>query len=427
MSIQASEKAKNLLSKSIDCIVLLTYALLLVIQMHRYFYENSFNIYIFRSSFICYAVLILICAFKIFYHLRKYPLYSLLSSNILLLSLWLCYYKVNYSSHDLLSHWPALITTLLLIVSMMQIPTDYIVKTFFVTIGFLYTIRIFMATFLDIPSVITCIQTGEGLSLGFGNHNFPMVLLFFLVLSWIYISRNRKNRLIDAIIILFITAILALLTRSKTSTLLLVITVIVIVIQSLINCEVLEKFNNFKKTLKKFGSVYALLSPLILVFISIGGAIIFNIYITRHPDAINGINNVTFLSRFSTLSYDFAYNHIWLPFQHIEVPPYELYTHFPFSPITGGGIYMDYSDNVCHYLICYYGFIAFSLIVALYLLTTYNAFKCKDESLLIILGLIATFSIMERSSLLYYANPFLVISLSVIFHNTMSNNQKNLL
>lgn len=411
MKIAITDDQKKILLKSIDIITLLTYALLLIIQMRRYF-SDDFNIYFFKAGFLCYGILALVCCFKIFYYLHDFPLYSLLSSNILILSFWLCSYKARYSIEELISHWPALLTTLLLIISMMQIPANYIVKTFFAAVGSIYIVRVFMSTILDIPSVITCLKTGEGLELGFGNHNFPMVLFFFLVLSWIYISRDRKNRLIDAAIIFILTAILAILTRSKTSTLLLVITISVMIAQSLINCNMLGKFEAFGLIAKRIGGIYALFSPLILILISIGGAIGFNFYMTLHPESITDINNVTFMSRFSTLSYDFAYNHIWLPFQHIDVPPYELYTHFPFSPITGGGIYMDYSDNVCHYLICYYGFIVFIVIMALYLITTYNAFKRKNESLLIILGLISTFSIMERSSLMYFANPFLIILLT---------------
>lgn len=387
----------------IDNIVIILYSLILINQTRK-IYTAEYRNYILLSALSIYFAFIVICIFKVIYYFKFDMLYSITSILLLFSTILLCYYKADLSLLNLLSNWPELLSAVLLTISAYNIDVVRIIKTFLISVGSLFATRTVLALFDT--QYFSSIFSSSQCDLGFGNHNLPMILLLFLSLCWIYLkTKSQPLSLYNVAIVLLLTSIFYYITRSKTSAILLIFLCILLSLRYLYQRFQHPKyFDNIIKILKYL----VVLSPLLIIIITFLCVSVYNYYVTINIDNFRDFHGkYTLLSRFDALSYDFAYNNLKLPFEFVHIPIDEPRSAYSFA--TGGVAIVGYIDNICHYLIIEYGFIAFICTFILFSCITYKTYRHNDITLMIIISVISLLCIMERAPIRFMYNPFLII------------------
>ena len=404
--------------KITNLLCLLAWAFLELLSFVRYFHESTdFDTVFWVTAYIKLAIQILIVIIaiaKIFYYFKSNPGYSCLSIAALIFG-GACYIAKNHDA--LVSGSLSIISvsiTLFLIIAMYGVSLDNICRINLITIGPLYVIRVLLAVTGIFPGQI--IENDDRIcnDLGFGNHNAGIIMFLFLTLSATYVCMKWQMRIRNLLVCLFLVfaVLIYIPTKSRTSTLLIAVVCLTTVFLNLAEywqTGICGKVLNFLASiLKKFFKW----APSLSALVTIAGVNAFNLLCgpTQNVDRAWSFFTNHITTRFAQFAKDCALNNITLPYAF-----YDSDTSQPaFNYIYGSATKTHYNDNLYHHLFINYGliFVVF-FIVILQLLASY-AYRSGHTALLMIIGIISLFNILENHGCLYTFDPFIIMPFTLI-------------
>lgn len=398
-SIIDNSKGRHIISV-LNYIVLFSYATMLMFQFKRYIDAES-NSDLFLATLIIEGVFIAIDLFKIVYYFRFNKFYSIISVVSCGLFTLFYYYKFEGNLSLFLSARPAFLITLIIAISMYQIPFDKIARVFLLSVGTFFFIRMFGAIVGILP-MNKYVRGTRGATWDFGFSHYNVVLAFFfnIVLVWLYIIRANKNKYKHAIVILILTITLYFFTTSRTASFVLMGGLLFIIASHYLEAP---KYDKIRERLFSVVRPIMMLSPTIAVVVSIFGTILYNFYYTRFGRTSYFI---TFLARFRNFSIDCVRNGIHLPFQFFYK---DKYATTSFNWLLGGVTHTKASDNACHSLIINNGLIIFLVLFLLFQLWAIRSYKKKNDTSLLIIAMLSVVAIMESHIYNYMYNLFVML------------------
>ena len=399
----------------INLTMLITYFILNVLSMRRYFVEeNVFILSLAILKLILRIIILSITVCKIIYY-RKIDLkFSLISATLLVFGIVYFLFKYNFVYIEFITNWPDLLSLVFLIIASYGISLDAICIVHLLSIGISFILRVVLAISGIMPGVIITTDYGEkSTDLGFGNHNAGMIMFLFIVFSFAYLLRSISKKYIFSLIILFLTYFLYSYTHSKTSTIVLILFCIMYTCTSLGNYNFKLNQNRKIRNLKKIAIYIMTISPILSLVMTIVCTLIYNIVRTICPSGIayDFITQNTLLSRFNCISQDFALNNIPLPFNYTILDPSNQES---FNFLLGSYSKSYYNDNLYHRLFINYGIIILLIFILVAQIISIYANKKNYKVLLVILSMISLFNIMESHGMIYSFNPFVLIPFSII-------------
>lgn len=395
------EFIKNPKWEIIDRILMCLYAYMLIFQFKRYVFDGAVKPFLLVLLLVRVS-LMAIGIYKLIYY-RSDRFYLLLSICLICFSfVYYCFkfeqqYNMFFSQH---TQW---LDVVLIIVSMYRVNAESFIKIFAILIGTLLVIRVICAQVGILNNEIVDIKGKLAYNFGFGSHNNVFKYWVFVVVSWLFLIRNKKRKWISVALIIGFTIYMYVYTISRTGTIIILSGTIGFVIVSVLEKLYREKNIGIAASLLRVFRVVMLLMPAMFVIVSVGGTIMFNygIYSNGDPGTYS-----TFEQRFHMFSMDAAYHGIKLPWQYMS--PDEVGTA-PYSWILGGKTVTRYCDNVVHNVLINDGLIWLVLLVAYMQWWTVKAYREKNNVLLLAIGMICIYSTMETSVQFYGWNPFLIL------------------
>lgn len=387
------EKYKKNLFNILDYAALFLYLYVIFSVFLQFFNSNHTEFWGFTALLVKLATLA-IASLKILLSIKSNLRFSVIS--LFALTISFCYYFFQYHTdvHSYLYIGTELLDLTAMLIALYGINTNRLLKDYIAVRGTCFAIAVVAAFFNILPSNRNYISDRPGVwDMGLIHHNIPSIFFFFITIAWLIVVSKSKYRLVHYFFILSISIILSVVTTSRTSVFVIVLGIILYII---IYCS--EKIDN--KAIQALLSIFskcALICPLLVFVVSIGGGIIWNYY-----ESNNNVLKQSFIynmiSRFRALSEDFAVHGIPLPFKNIiQTASYNWFL--------GGQISTGYSDNTVHKLVIKYGIL---FTVVLYSFLQYwaiKAYKRQNYSDLVIISMLCIFSVMEPQGIDYTYNP----------------------
>ena len=399
---EAVSKAKQSHITYINTLVLFLYSGMLMFDFSRYYDTTQSKLYTYLF-FGMRVLFIFICIYKIIYYFKSNSTYSLLSTCLIIGTFCFHFIKAEYNFRYFFSQFTFFFNLSIVIVACYGILFDDILRTYITTIATLLTIRV-ICTFANILPVIRHKDPVRGYmwDFGFGSHNTIFWYFVFLCLAWMYFSRRKPQKIVHSLCILLLTLFLYHFTHSQVGTIVMIIGCIgYILIDTLINHN-----SKLSHILLKIFSLVSLTMPILLLLVSILGAVYYNYYINVH-----GIRKVnTMFNRFRQFSIDLSLHGIHLPWEPNEMSS-EIDPH-TFNWLIGDVSISQYHDNIIHNLFINYGIIILALFLIALTLCTFSAFINHNYYMLLIICLITVYSTMETPAFLLGWNPFLLLAFS---------------
>lgn len=372
----------------VDALTLIIYAVYLVLLFVRvtqfYRYKNPMMeqlIDLIPKYFLLAAV------YKMYCYAGRVKEYVLPAGVILLV---LCFFGYHNSRNIL---W-----VVALAVAVYNIDFERITRLFTIVISMCLSVTVISAMIGLIPN-LTYNEAGDRgrmFFLGFDNHNAAMSYMFGLCIVVIYWQRKAKIKNIGTLIIVAVTAFFYYLTRSRTPVYVLVLGAGFIIAFLILSAKPLEKIASYGlKALR----VFLASLPLLSVFISLAGVLWYN----KHSSELA---YSTFMNRFAYMSITFAENGIRLPWQPTA---YAVNSMKTYSWLFGGARTNLPLDNLYGSLLLNNGIVVMLLIALGLQAMAIRAYRLKDDHMLVILGMIALYGIMDSAGIYVHRNVFTLL------------------
>lgn len=392
-----SSRIKNNIYGILDYCALGVY-LYAILSVFIPFFCNGHNEFFGLTAFLVKLATIGIAALKILLSFKDNLRFSLISSCALILGFGYYFFKYYTDVNSYLTIGTQLLDLAAVIIALHGISTRRVFRDYLIVRGTCLAVAVIAANLNIITSRRNYLPTRPGAwDMGMIHHNIPSIFFFFLALVWIVLVKGSKYRLLHYSAVLLIAAYLGIVTTSRTS-----MFVVIMVIFLLVVLYFYEKRDN--KLMRRFVSVFgkcALLSPILAVIVSVGGAIIRNYYINSGKTIPKGFfYNMT--SRFNTLGSDFTNHGIMLPWAAGKQTA-------PYSWILGGDISTMYSDNAIQVLVIKYGMVFSVLFFGALQYWAIKSYRNKQYTNLVIITALCVFSVMEHYVVEYLYNPFFVL------------------
>lgn len=398
-------KIKNIINSVLDYCALGLY-LYVVLSVFIPLFHTGHNEFFGLAAFLVKLAMVGIAAIKILLSVKDNLRFALISACSLILGFGYYFFKYYVDVNLYLTKGTDLLDLAAAIIALHGISTRRVFRDYFVVRGTCFAVAVVSANLNIISSRRNYIPTRPGVwDMGMTHHNMPSIIFLFLALVWISLIKNSKYRLIHYAIILIIEIYLGIATTSRTSLTVLGMGIILLAI-----IYFYEKTDN--KLMDIFVSIFskcALISPILVFVISIGGAVCRNYYIYCGKSINKGFFYNMF-SRFLTLGADFANHGIKLPWSMREQT-------VPYSWVLGGDISTLYSDNVVQVLVIKYGMVFSALLLVLLQYWAIKAYRKKNYTDLIIIAVLCVFSVMEHHVVNYMYNPFYFLISTVVTDN----------
>ena len=397
------DKICDKLIKIEEYVVYLTYGLIMLCEMSRYFQEplKTYFAVVYRYAGV-FAVLLAIARIILF--IGKSPKYSIISFVTLIAAFILNYYIDS-------KYW--IFYTAALIIATYKISFENIIITYLSAQGIPFAIKCIGAA---LGVFANTIET-EGvrrmrMDLGFTHHNTGINYFFFLAMAIIYLLYDRVNKLVLLTVITVVSGLLFIATDSITGT----VCVLFLVACLGVNL-VLErfKFSKIRALYEKIIGIGGICASPGCIIITIAGVLYSNyyMYINNYEAQVN-----TFMGRFVALSYNITMNGITIPWE-LNFVGREPNTRFNY--ITGGMV-GEIDDNGYGSLFINYGVVVFTAFVVFMLWWGIKAYKNKQFVLSLLQIVFALQLLMEGVGSRYGWNPFLLLPLTI---NELTKNEQN--
>lgn len=336
-----------------------------------------------------------IAGLKILLSFKDNIRFSLISILALALSFGIYFFKYYTDVNSYLSVGTEIFDLVAVIVALHGISTRRVLRDYIIVRGTCFVIAAVAAHLGIIVSRRDYLPNRPGVwDMGMTHHNMPSVAFLFLALSWIVLIKDSKYRVAHYFVILLIDIYLGVSTTSRTSMLTLGMGVVLLAVIAFIE----KSKNGLSKLFISIVSKCALICPILMFVVSIGGAVFRNYYLYCGNTIEKGFfYNMT--SRFATLSSDFANHGIKLPWSRGEQT-------VPYNWILGGDISTAYSDNLVQVLVIKYGIVFTLLFFGFLQYWAIKAYREKNYTDLVIIAVLCIFSVMEHHTVNYIYNPF---------------------
>ena len=392
---------------AVDKLVLVLYVFMLFFQMMRYYTESDKDEFILMYN-IVFVALFVIALYKILINLESNIVFSAFAIVLIGFSVY-CILVEGTEIWSLVFDWHNnVLNTSVLMVAMYGIRFTEIAGVFLVTRGVNVIIRV-------VASLCGFIPITEGNALfvgkeyvvstyGFGSKNNLFAFWFWFLLTWIYLVRRSKRKILHAALMTIISIVFFVITLSRTGIL---VTSMALLLFYLLIIEESGKTKEWMKSLAGIVDRIIMIMPTCCAVLSVLGTVAFNMYIRTRKD----IKISSQLQRFNQFSIDCAYHGIKLPF------PRNIEHIASYSWITGGTILTAYSDNIVHSILIGNGIIWLLIFLTLFQIWAIRAYRHKNRNALIVIFAISVFSVFEATASIWMHNVFLLLVFAKEYEN----------